>query len=149
MTIYIESLCRDPEVVFVEDVSPSRLAFRMTPATVRALVPSGVPGTYLLLSAETPVYVGRSDKCLQSRLASHNHLEVATHVLWEPAKDPWQAFLLESWWWHRHSPYLNRIHPATPSGGQRRCPFCEPGISLGLKEALSYPPIDLNLRSLS
>lgn len=118
-------------VDLVEHLPPARLAFRFTPTTVRALVPAGVPGTYLLLKGHVPVYVGRSDTCLRTRLTTHNHLDLATHVLWESAKDAWQAFDLEAWWWHSRRPIMNIIHPATPAGATRPCPFCAPPLMHG------------------
>lgn len=122
------------EVEFVASVPPARLAFRLTPPTVRALVPSGTPGTYLLLRGDVPLYVGRSDTCLQSRLVNHNHLSAATHVLWEPAREAWTAFCLEAWWWHRHkNTLINKIHPARPIG-RGPCPFCDDQINPGLVE---------------
>ncbi|VEG40466.1 Uncharacterised protein [Mycolicibacterium flavescens] len=130
-----------PEVVLIAATPPARLAFQLNPRTVRSLIPAGTPGTYLLLQGERPVYVGRSDRCLRARLATHNHLHHATHVTWETARDAWGAFLLEAWWWHQHSDTLiNKIHPAAPTG-QGPCPFCEPRTDSGLANALPYQSI--------
>jgi hypothetical protein len=41
-----------------------RLALPAHSNWIRALVPSGHPGAYLLLRDNTPIYVGRSDYCL-------------------------------------------------------------------------------------
>lgn len=46
------------------------------PGVVRAIVDAGRPGTYVLGTGSDfeAGYVGRSDTCVRSRLASHNHL---------------------------------------------------------------------------
>lgn len=109
----------------------ARFAFRFIPAVVRALVPSGVVGCYVLTVGECPVYVGRSDSCLQQRLAQHGYIGFASHFLWQPCRSPIAAFNLESAWYHhlRHNvgrQLLNSIHPDSPSGADRPCPFCVP-----------------------
>ncbi len=125
-----------PEVVLIAAAPPARLAFRMTPRTIRALIPVATPGTYLLLSGRVPVYVGRSDRCLQTRLAAHNHLHTVSHVVWEPARDQWAAFCLEAWWWHQHKDSLiNKIHPAVPNG-RGPCPFCDAQTVAGLTNTI-------------
>ncbi|MEX5268882.1 GIY-YIG nuclease family protein [Kocuria sabuli] len=127
-----------PEAYLVEGPAAARLAFRFTPATVRALVPARICGTYLLLDGENPVYVGRSDACLRTRLASHNHRSSATHVLWEPARSPKNAYLLEAHWFHQHDLQLNQIHPASPAGQSLSCPFCDPLLIPALHYAFGH-----------
>lgn len=121
---------------------PARMAFQLKPTTIRALVPRRIPGTYLLLAGSRPIYVGRSDTCLRTRLASHNHLNKASHVLWEPAPTPAAAFALEAFWFHKHSDsLLNKAHPASPKGQRMKCPFCSCSSEKALRHALRRPLI--------
>ena len=109
-------------------VAFSRIGFRFAPNVIQALIPMGTIGTYLLLCSRTPIYVGRSDRCLRTRLSGHSLLSVATHFVWEPAPAPINAFLLEAFWYHRlagRPNVLNVIHPAMPSGRTVACPFCD------------------------
>lgn len=113
-----------PELIFTGMV---RYAMRYSAALVRELLPAGVSGAYLMFNGSAPVYVGRSDACLRTRLSTHPLLGVATHVLWEPTKSAFHAFVLECDWYHRleSSPArLNVIHPARPGGSERVCAFC-------------------------
>lgn len=119
----------------------ARFAFRFIPAIVRALVPPGIIGCYVLMIGDSPVYVGRSDSCLRQRLSRHGHIGFATHFLWQPCKNPVAAFNLESLWYHhlRHDlgrNLLNTIHPDSPSGANRSCPFCVPADRDALAFAL-------------
>ena len=107
----------------------ARFAFRFIPAVVRALIPPGVIGCYVLTVGDCPVYVGRSDVCLQQRLAQHGLLGFATHFLWQPCRSPVSAFHLESASYHHLQQttgleLLNAIHPDSPSGADSHCPFC-------------------------
>lgn len=109
---------------------PQQLAFLATPSVVRALVTPGKPGVYMLLRLGTPFYVGRSDTCLQTRLATHPLLPLATHVAWETYSTPLQAFRVESAWFHIlnvDGELVNQIHPARPAGEPNGCPFCSTG----------------------
>ena len=104
------------------------MAFRLTPATVRVLLPPGFPGAYLLLKAQNPIYVGRSDTCLQTRLTRHPLRRRATHFIFAPTGNAKRAFWLEAAWYHRLSgqtPAIqNQLHPASPANSNLRCPFC-------------------------
>lgn len=113
-----------PELVFA---ATARFAMRYSAPLIRALMPVGVPGTYLMFVGTTPVYVGRSDTCLRTRLTTHALLGVATHVSWEPTKTAFHAFVLECDWYHRLEKYssgFNVIHPARSGGSERVCAFC-------------------------
>lgn len=115
-----------PNIAYVEF---KRWGYTFNPGVVRRLIPSDVVGIYLLMYGNAPIYVGRSDHCLRSRLADHWLLMVATHFVWEICSTPYQAYCLESFWFHklRASPnLLNVIHPAKPVGIQQCCPFCLP-----------------------
>lgn len=109
---------------------PRQFAFVATRSVVRAFVPPDKPGVYMLLRMGVPFYVGRSDSCVQTRLAGHSLLPLATHVAWEPCTSPLHAYRLESAWFHnlRMSTELNnQIHPARPAGERHSCPFCSTG----------------------
>lgn len=111
----------------LQEIPFKRFALPADPAWIRALVPASLSGAYILLRDKAPCYVGRSDRCLQSRLCSHEKLFEASHVLWEPCQDELHAFFLESFWYDhmKHLPTLrNKIHPAHPDGEDVSCPFC-------------------------
>lgn len=115
------------ELLFDE---PRQFAFLATPAVVRALVPPDRPGVYMLLRMDVPFYVGRSDNCLQTRLAGHPLLSMATHVSWKTCTTPQAAYQLESAWFHvlgQSAQLTNQIHPARPVGQPNSCPFCSTG----------------------
>jgi len=119
----------------------ARFAFRFTPAVVKAFVPRGVVGCYVLMVCDRPIYVGRSDNCLQRRLSAHGLLGLATHFLWEPCRSNVAAFYLESAWYHHlrnteGENLLNAFHPRSPLGTKRVCPFCTPGDGDALAFAL-------------
>jgi hypothetical protein len=125
-TAYIEGGDDDSAVEFVTS-GVSRWALAFTPEVVRSVVPKGHTGTYLLFQGQEPIYIGRSDSCVNTRLSSHNHLQAATHFLWEPTKTIRAAWMLECFWYHRLKGMpttLNMIHPARPGGSDRTCPFC-------------------------
>lgn len=117
------------ELIFDE---PRQHAFMAVPSVVRALVPEGRAGVYMLLRDGMTFYVGRSDTCLRTRLAAHPLLHLATHVTWEPCESPLKAYRLESAWFHAlqlTAELTNRNHPAHPSGEPNDCPFCSTGDS--------------------
>ena len=120
--------------------APARHAFALRPAVIRALVTAGTPGVYLLLRDGRPVYIGRSDTCVQTRLASHPHLGLATHFVWHPCRGPLHAFHVESYWFHLlqdQGGAANLIHPARPAGHGEPCPFCHvaENVSMILSES--------------
>ncbi|BBB00186.1 hypothetical protein RVR_7138 [Actinacidiphila reveromycinica] len=123
-------------------------AVRFTRSVVHTRVEPKSIGAYLLLGhvrgAIRPLYVGRSDTCLHRRLYHHPLQGIATHFIVTPTRNPDQAYATEARWYHRHlcagHPLLNRIHPASPAGTARRCPFCqEPGLGRALTRALLHP----------
>ena len=114
--------------VIVSRGTSARFAFRFMPPIVRALVPRDVVGCYILMVGDKPVYVGRSDTCVQQRLVHHGLLNIATHFSWQPCRSPVAAFNLESSWYHhlQHTDgqqLLNAIHPDSPAGSNLACPF--------------------------
>lgn len=108
-------------------VSFGRTAVPADPAWIRAMLPPGVVGAYILLDGSSPFYVGRSDSCLAGRLVHHEYLAEASHVFWEVCRDSVRAFHCESFWYDRSGGshrLRNRIHPARPAGHSGGCPFC-------------------------
>jgi hypothetical protein len=106
----------------------TRFAFALAPSRVKALLPAGLPGAYLLLDRTGhPIYVGRSDLCLRSRLLRHPLRGTASHFAAAAADGARGAFMLESYWWHRYrqqGELLNLIHPAHTGNADDFCQFC-------------------------
>lgn len=124
-------------------------AWRFLPEVVRQIVPANTPGVYALFVDRRPVYVGRSDRCLRSRLVRHNHAALASHFSWRAARSAWQAFALESAWFHwmvEHGQGLNAIHPAKPVGSHGVCPFCDPRLDTALNLALAADRVSPELK---
>lgn len=106
----------------------ARFAIPAAPAWIRPFVPEGVVGAYMLLKGDAPLYVGRSDSCLRSRLVGHELLPRASHLVWQACRSPRHAFHLEAFWYDRlktGGQLLNRVHPAKPSLSDEPCPYCE------------------------
>ena len=117
-----------------------RMAFRLVPSVVRALVPDQLIGAYVLTIGPRPVYVGRSDRCLRTRLVGHPLLETATHFFVIPCSCEEDAYRWESamfHWLQNKGVSLNQIHPARPESLVGSCPFCGHGDAVGLAVALS------------
>jgi hypothetical protein len=103
------------------------MSFPLADGWIRGLLPPGTLGAYVLLAGSQPLYVGRSDTCLASRLRAHELGDVATHVAWKICLSTGSAFHAESHWYHclgRHWQLMNRVHPARPWGWRGPCPFC-------------------------
>jgi len=133
------------EAVTIIPEEMKRTGFRFTRDVIRATIPSGVVGTYCLIADAEPIYIGRSDHCVLTRLAGHPLTGQATHFVWEPSRCTWQAFCLESFWWHRIEQYpslRNAIHPARPAGVTRPCPFCEKRDAKSLRRMLPWLAAD-------
>lgn len=126
------------------------LAFRFTRASVQTLLPRGVPGAYILLRARegadaTPIYVGRSDTCLQTRLTGHPHKRHATHFIFAPTGTAKRAFWLEAALYHQLNTddmqILNQVHPASPQNSGLTCPFCpSEDIEAAFRRTLTHIP---------
>lgn len=104
-----------------------------TKEEVLAVVKKGHSGAYILgnissSNAFVPKYVGRSDKCLRTRLLTHNHYYDYDCFIFRYESTPKLAFYDECKWWHD---YLgmginldNAIHPDFPNGDPMPCPYC-------------------------
>lgn len=127
-------------IVTIVEVAARRFALRLVPETVRAVVPPDEFGAYMLLRRGRPVYVGRSDLCVRTRLVTHPLLGIATHFVWEPCRSRISAFALESFWFHRlhgKADVMNLIHPASPEDSGVPCPFCSSGEMDALARVLT------------
>ena len=91
---------------------------------VSSIVPTQSPGVYVLSrNGRTAHYVGRSDTCLATRLASSARAEKYTHFWYGFTSSPMQAYHAECELYHSYSPVDNANHPAVPIGTQWRCPL--------------------------
>ena len=129
MTLAVDILLDEPAIAI----------YRALPGVVRALIPAGAFGAYVLFEGQSPFYVGRSDHCLRERIAGHEMLWRATHVTWTSCLTATAAYHLESAYFHtwlHWGSLVNRIHPAKPAGASIHCPFCGAGDSLALRIAL-------------
>lgn len=105
--------------------------YRFEPYIVRAVVPPKTAGVYQLArydgSRLIVGYVGRSDVCLQQRLATHNLLCSFDYFWFRSERNAYQAFLSEALLWHElkgEAALLNSLHPAVPEGWELPCPYC-------------------------
>jgi hypothetical protein len=101
--------------------------FRLKSWLVRALIPEGKSGTYLLYQSGRPVYAGRSDEDLRSRLVTHARFERAEHFGFDVFPDAHRAFDMECALFHSLGPKTNLIHPASPKSSGRTCFICGTG----------------------
>ena len=128
--------------VLIMPFASARMAWALTPHSIRLAVPARSLGSYLLLRGTQPIYIGRSDCCVRTRLLAHAAVGLATHFLWEPCSSPTMAFLIESVWFHRLAGRtLNIIHPARPvSQTDLRCPICDEAFATAVTRMLASVP---------
>jgi len=95
-----------------------------TPDNVRAAVPPGTAGAYVLYAqgeeeSLAPEYVGRSDTDLQRRLLRHPHADLDYFAI-QVCKSPLEAYRLERrlYWWL--IPPRNTAFPAYPDDERLR-----------------------------
>jgi hypothetical protein len=105
--------------------------YLFTPSAARREIAAGQPGAYMLGHDDggfVPGYVGRSDRCVRERLASHELLGEFDYFAVRRARDATEAFQLECELWHyfqQVGPRLrNVIHPAAPRMSGLVCPYC-------------------------
>ncbi|QDT15738.1 hypothetical protein CA12_18300 [Alienimonas californiensis] len=82
---------------------------------MRACIPRGDPGVYLLFRRGQRIYVGRSDTDLRIRLSQHvggGATEFAAIV----CPSPWSAYRLERAAYLSLRPPWNRVLPRRPPG---------------------------------
>ncbi|MBD2211535.1 hypothetical protein H6G27_16925 [Nostoc linckia FACHB-104] len=101
------------------------------PEVIRTDVEPCRPGVYVLgneCSGFMAHYIGRSDKCLQTRLLNHNYLYQFSYFIFRYASNPREAFYLECQLWHYYADLkhmYNKIHPASPADSAEKCPYCQ------------------------
>lgn len=103
--------------------------YKFTPWLIKALIPKGYKGSYILYSNRKqimkPIYIGRSDTDLQRRLINHPYLNVAEYFEYYTFDSAEKAFLSETALYHYfNNELLNEIHPAIPAHSNIKCPFC-------------------------
>lgn len=97
---------------------------RLVPWLVRAILPAGHIGTYVLHRGGRVAYVGRSDD-LRRRLIVHAEADRADFFTYDLHATPVQAYEVESALFHILLGQIsNQIHPAAPRHSGARCPFC-------------------------
>lgn len=99
---------------------------RLRPWLVRALIPEGLTGTYVLFKDGEAEYIGRSDSCLRRRLLVHAYRRRAHYFRYEVHNHAVDSFGMECALFHAPpgARLSNRLHPASPQGSAARCPFC-------------------------
>ena len=111
-------------------------AFRLVPWVVRAVIPPGLPGSYILSDGQSPIYAGRSDTDVRARLLVHARERNGLYFAYDVHPGSWQAFLAESAAFHLlDGTSSNEIHPARPFGEELDCPFCPTSIRRALNRA--------------
>lgn len=103
------------------------------PEAIRLVVAPNRSGTYALGDMEGGEfrvrYVGRSDRCLQTRLLTHERLYQFSYFYFQYTATCREAFHLESKWWHCcidfDIPLQNQIHPDSPTHMAMSCPYCQ------------------------
>jgi hypothetical protein len=82
-------------------------------------------GSYVLYSHRAPIYVGRSDFDVQSRLLDHAGVRRADYFSYQVHPSPEHAYRSECSLFHAISDGLtNIIHPDSPNGSSAVCEFC-------------------------
>lgn len=113
-----------------------RRIYRLRPWLIRALIPPGRPGSYVLYLQRRrslqPHYNGRSDHDVATRLSAHARANRGDYFSFDVHPDARTAYLAECAGYHlRGEEAINRIHPAAPRGTPTRCPFCLAGSRVG------------------
>jgi hypothetical protein len=108
--------------------------FRLSPWLVRALIPDGVIGVYVLWSPTAPVYVGRSDTSLRRRLLEHARTWPDVFFTFDVAFSPEDAYRMECCLFHALADRTTNIdHPQRVTSDDAGCDIC-PNTLLPLLE---------------
>ena len=106
-------------------LSMQRRLLSLEPWLVRALIPPGLVGTYLLYKGGYPIYAGRSDRDLRRRLISHAYNNRADYFEFDVHADSKQAYDVECALYHTLEGHTtNLIHPASPACTDLECFIC-------------------------
>ncbi|MER6279769.1 GIY-YIG nuclease family protein [Streptomyces sp900105245] len=115
-------------------------SFRLAPWVVRALIPEGYMGTYVLYRRGAPHYIGRSDTCLRRRLLEHAALVRGEYFTYDVHLSADQAFTAECSLFHALRPQLtNVLHPDHPDYSKAICPFCPATLRAVRQQRLTIP----------
>lgn len=99
--------------------------YRLWPWLVRALIPPGQVGSYILYRAALPMYVGRSDSDLRGRLLQHAYAGIGEYFRYDVHRSASHAFRAECSLYHAaDTPLTNCIHPDAPDYLDVDCTFC-------------------------
>ena len=116
--------------------------FRLKTWLVRTLIPQRLAGTYLLYREAGPIYAGRSDEDLRSRLIDHAQAERADYFGFSVYADAARAFDMECALFHQLDKATNLIHPASPKGSRRPCFICGKGANYFQRFTATESPLD-------
>ncbi|MFJ2805389.1 GIY-YIG nuclease family protein [Kitasatospora sp. NPDC087271] len=115
-------------------------SFRLAPWVVRALIPNGYIGAYVLYRHGAPHYIGRSDTCVRRRLLQHCASVRGEYFTYDVHTSADQAFTAECSLYHVLRPHLtNVLHPDRPNYSQAKCPFCPATLLAVRQQRLSIP----------
>jgi hypothetical protein len=104
--------------------------YRLRPWLIRALIPEGVIGTYVLWSPTAPVYVGRSDTSLRRRLLEHSRSWPDIYFTYGVAISMEAAYSMECSLFHALGEHTSNIyHPQRVAIDHARCGFCIDSIN--------------------
>lgn len=100
-------------------------AFRLLPWLIRAVIPHGRIGSYVLFIRAEPAYVGRSDTDLRRRLLEHAASRRGDFFTYDVHGCPLHAYQSECSLFHNLAGRItNSIHPSAPAFSHVRCDFC-------------------------
>lgn len=110
----------------------TRRRYKLRPWVIRAVVPAGAAGAYVLFRDGLPTYIGRSATCLQRRLIAHAASARGEYFTFIESRPGIACYHAECELFHAVPPGLltNRIHPAKPAELAAMCPYCPPAIEL-------------------
>jgi hypothetical protein len=104
--------------------------YPLTRKKVREVVSADQPGFYRLGNEKNNefrvAYVGRSDRCLRTRLLKHPRINWYDRFSARCVDTVEQAYISECLHYHMDNGILaNKVHPDRPTGMDITCPYCE------------------------
>ena len=103
--------------------------FDLVAETIESVVEKDRPGNYALGYLDTRdrfvvCYIGRSDTCVQTRIADHAGETTRLIFVFNYATSINAAYEKECTDYHEYDPPDNIAHPAHPKDSLLRCPVC-------------------------
>ncbi|MFB4293447.1 GIY-YIG nuclease family protein [Nonomuraea sp. ATR24] len=99
--------------------------YRLKPWLIRALIPEGVMGSYVLWGPAAPVYVGRSETSLRRRLIEHSQNWPNSFFTYDVAFTAQNAYTMECSLFHALGDRTTNVdHPQRSAASDPGCPFC-------------------------